>query len=406
MASLDVEIDLKDYIETQFVSNSATLKRIIGELKRKEKECNHALYDLLFMNHYKEFDEYISERPGRDHFYEILQQIFMFKYFLPEGKIPLTRKQIQNALGIQQARWSCDSENKDTYPVGQVKFNYYQELVPTYDSPFNRALMDYRKGGVLHEEKLYPEFLEKSEKEKLEKVFELLKDTVWYSYEEDVFLEMYHRRKPSNHFWIREPQNLYGEEIDVRYCNCFPLPESFANLCDIACLHNPELVFGALSSPTIVKYYIIHGKRPFHCQLATSESSKLNFKTADGNRTHLLSFWTHDMQHEALGNCSPDIALVRMNRKLSLFARKNLKDRAYVPLTAENIKEQFEDVNSILNLYIQHEKTSGEESTFLSITDEPGVWKNGRTQCFKGGNRKRTKRRTSKRYTRFVRLRQ
>ena len=400
MARLDDDVDLKEYIETQFISNSAILKHIIGQLKRKEKECNHTLYDLLFMNQYREFDEYISARPGRDHFYEILQQLFMFKYFLPEGKRPLTRKQIQNALGIQQARWSCDSENKDTYPVGQVKFNYYQELVPTYDSPFNRALMDPRKGGILHEAKMYPEFKIKSEEEKLEQVFELLKDTVWYSYDEDVFLEMYHRDSPSSHFWIKEP---YGE-TDVRYCNCFPLPESFANLCEIACLHNPELIFGVLSSPTIVKYYIIHGKRPFHCQLATPESSKLNFKTADRFRTHLLSFWTHDMQHEALGECSPHIVLVRMNRKLSTFARKNHKDREYVPLTAENIKEQFEDVNSILNLYIQHEKTSGEESTFLSITDEPGVWKNGRTQCFKGGNRKRTKR---KRYTRFVyRLRQ
>jgi len=65
MASLDDEVDLKDYTETQFVSNSATLKRIIGQLKHREVECNDTLYDLLFTNHYKEFDAYISQSRKR-----------------------------------------------------------------------------------------------------------------------------------------------------------------------------------------------------------------------------------------------------------------------------------------------------------------------------------------------------
>jgi hypothetical protein len=381
-------VDLSQYTETKFYSNSPTFKRMFGQLIDGLVKVNDTLYELLATNNYRGFDDYILKNEGRVNFLNILQQIFMFKYFLPSDKPPLTYKQIQNALGIQQARWSSDSENKNTYPLGNVHFHYYQELVPTYDSPFNKALMDYRKGGVLHKEKMYPEWKEKTEEEQLMKLFELLQDTVWYSYDKEPFLEMYKTGKPCRHFWIREPRVNYEDPPDeeLLYCNCYPLPESFSNLCEMACLHSPELIFGALSSPSIVKYYIFNEKRPFHCHLATENPSKANFTSADGANVHLLSFWTHDMQHEALGECSPDNVLDIMNRKLRRFATR--KKVPYIELTSENIKEQFEDAQSILNTYIETEKGNEEDETFLSVTDQPGVWSsNGRTKCFKGGKR-------------------
>ena len=402
LAALDV--DLTHYTETQFLSKSKILKDILGPLIRQEVELNSEMYDCLIKNDYRAFDQYVDAHPGIDNFYKILQQIFMFRYFLPEGKP--THKQIQNALGIQQARWSTDDENKDTYPVGKLTFHYYQERVPSYDSPFNEALMKPSHGGILQEAKLYPEFKQKSQPEQLQIVHELLRDTIWYSYEEEAFLNMYHRNTPCRLFWIREPLSLgkrKADADDVLYCNCFPLPESISNLCEIACLHNAELVFGSLSTPTIIKYYIMHGKRPHHCHLAKPTRSDMNLKNADGINVHLLNFWTHDIQHEALGECSPDTMLVRMNRKVGRFARS--KGVTNYVLTAENIKTQFEDEKSMLNQFIQDEKDSGTPvSELLSITDEPGVWENGRTPCFKGGKRtRRTKRSRSARYTRLVR---
>ena len=101
------KVDLTKYGETRYISKNKHLQKIFGELERGVA-VDGELHALITGNHFAELDEYIRAHPGPKEFHRILQQIFLFEYFVEP---PITRKQVQYSLGIQQARWSADPAN-------------------------------------------------------------------------------------------------------------------------------------------------------------------------------------------------------------------------------------------------------------------------------------------------------
>lgn len=397
------EVDLKAYRETEFVSKNLKLKDLFDQLVNGHVELNEPIHRALTTNNYKWFDEFVLAHAGIDNFYEILKQLFLFKYFLPYGMTPLTRKQFQNALGIQQVRWSTDAANTtNTTTVAPLTMHVYQDFVTDPHGVFNRKLIGegYMGGGILRRDKMYPEFAAKSAEQQREDVTRALQDTIWYSFSKDDYLRFY---ASQDIFWLKADNDatdpargLSSSEAERLPFNYFPLPEMMWNLSDMACFHTPELIFGVLTAQTLTKFIVRNSTRPYHMHLA-GERPNLNLQEADGVKVMIEMFWTHDMQHERLGNCEPETNFRFLNEKLTRFCRYRGIDCTEV--TAENIQNEFENPESVLNKFIDsHRNAEGQKvsvNSFLLMNDEPAPWY-GRPPRF-GGTKRRARHRKSRR---------
>ena len=265
LKGITCEIDLKQYAECVFVSGNVKLKNIFRDLQDGKVVCNDEMYDLLVSDNYRQFDAFVMDRAGIDNFWDILQQIFLFEYFLPQDKRKLTRKQIQNALGIQQARWSTDPANvdRDERILRPVRFVYYEDVVASPDSLMNVEicrLMRYKYYDERYRDQKNRSTYDLQDSLK-KKVYNLLRKTVWYIFDDHDFLDTV---TPKG-FWFSIPGG------HKREYNLYPLPESFNTLCDLMCFHNFDLVFGTFSGYSMLKYYLFQEKRPMNCHVTVKQ---------------------------------------------------------------------------------------------------------------------------------------
>jgi len=125
----------KDCLETKYVSRNPDIKQLFREINESVQEGSILindmdLYQIIRENNWRAVDRYIQSHSGKDKFYRILKELLIYKYFLPESQ-QISRKQMQNAMGIQQARWVNDPENTyicPTYNLKGVSFKLWEEI--------------------------------------------------------------------------------------------------------------------------------------------------------------------------------------------------------------------------------------------------------------------------------------
>lgn len=345
------DVDLTKYAETRYLSKNKTLKRIMSQIEKGEVEKDEEIYSLISTNNYQGFDAYIRAHPGAQNFFRILQQIFLCEY---SGII--NRKQVQNSLGIQQARWASDDENcakiiyNKTFPtlsytIVGTDFIYWQDI------PHNIQLT------ILNE--LYKMIKQRMYKGSLEQLNNALNFTIWYRVTDS-------RARNTGGSW----------QFSVPY---FPIPETFREINLISCIHVPELIFGTLSSQTLTKYIMTYQKRPYICHLPESKGNLCNVHFVN---YQIFEIWYHDFFHSTSGHCE------------SIFSFLNMRARKFVEgwndVTEENIMEQLSDPTSKLNALFDLAKTNEEvNGLFRAINDNGYLFsKNNKPPHFGGKKRK------------------
>ena len=359
------EVDLTKYAETRYLSKNKTLKTIMSQIEKGQVTKDEEIYQLISTNNYQGFDAYVRAHPGRQEFFRILQQILLCEY---SGVID--RKQVQNSLGIQQARWACDDENcaklisNKTYPtlsytIAAVDFNYWQDI------PADSQLRILNELYDMIERRMY----ERSR----EQLNNALNNTIWYRVTDT--------RRNSGGSW----------QFSVPY---FPIPETFREINLIACIHVPELIFGTLSSSTLTKYIMTYQKRPYICHLPESKGNLCNVHFVD---QPIFSIWYHDFFHSKNGDCDP------IYYELNYQAKKFIKD--WDDITEENIIERLSDPTSQLNDLFKMAKTNPEVDNIFRPLNDNGLLLSTKNKVSSFGGKKRKSKgktkRKSKRNTKF-----
>jgi len=372
--------DITKYRETQYISKNKELQRLFAELE-SGVAVDDEVYTLIRGNHFAEFDAYIRAHPGSKEFYRILQQIFLLEYFL---ETPITRKQVQNALGIQQARWAVDPENcqknirgGNSYMVDDVKFHYFETLPEEMQRVIVYTLHNDIKRALHEEETITKEDLPA-----------ILRHTIWYG------VITTPQREGSLGSWagFKNRALKWSEINDIKDpISYYPLPESLQPLSRHYCLYVPELVFGLLSSPALTKHIILHQKRPYNAHLPSTSSNLCN---VHGNTHHLLQIWFHDYSHSSSSLCSS---------AYTSFARSMLGD-----VTEETIQAMLMDPTSELSKIIELEKENEKQKKytfFTPLNDTAVVWTR-RPPSFEGQlkRKKRTKKHRGQPKTRGTRM--
>ena len=373
-------VDLKKYAETRYLSNNSDLKIILGQLEQGSVAFDESVYNMLKTNNYRDFDEYVRANPTGDKFFKILQQILMYEYFIPETE-RINRSQVQNALGIQQARWSTDSENcnkivtetnaekiTSSYSVEDVILYYWQEIDETVKTLILNDLLGYIK------DKRYPG-------NDINSINECLNGTIWYKL-------ITNPPKASSSRWFGFPKAGYEEE------RFFPIPETIRNLSLVSCIYVPELAFGTIGSPTLTKHMIVYKKRLYSCHLP---KSKRNLCFIHNFQQPILKVWFHDFYHSKNGDC---------NANYDFFNEAFHKYKpSAVRITPDNIMEQIEnpesDLNDYINLISRQERLISRIparpdkqylNPFMQLNDRGATW----TEIPSFGGRKSKKRRKRK----------
>ncbi len=271
----------KNYVATQYASKNKDLIRILSELINDEfVDKDKTLYSFIQEYKWKELDKHIQNLPGKKNFWLILQQLFYFRYFLPDSE-KITDKQFEISMGIQQVRWMNDDENCKTmklYEVKGVDFLYWDEIPNKEQEIIVDQVFDKIRGKMF------------AGKEK-DDIYNLFKGTVWY----DVNLEKQGDRVNAGSW------KGFGSKNYI-----YPIPETI-NLSTIACVYSPILLFGALSDASLLKYIILNGKRPY---IAHLPDYRLNLCDVHGFTHCICAGWYHDFHHSTSGNCSDRIKLL------------------------------------------------------------------------------------------------
>jgi len=349
------DVDLTKYAETRYLSKNKTLKRIMGQIEKGEVARDEEIFSLISTNNYQEFDAYIRAHPGREQFFRILQQILLFEY---SGII--NRKQVQNSLGIQQARWACDDENcaklisNKTFPtlnytIVAVDFTYWQDIPKDIQSTILNELYD------MIEIRMY--------EPSCKQLNDTLNNTIWYLVRDT--------RRNSGGNW----------KFSVPY---YPIPETFREINLIACILVPELIFGTLNSATLTKYIIMYQKRPYICHFPESKGNLCNVHFVDQS---IFAIWYHDFFHSKNGGCG------LIYGGLNYQAKSFIED--WDDITEENIIERLNDPTSQLNALINLAKTNPEVDALFRFLNDNGMLLNDKPPSF-GGKKRKSKGKTKR----------
>ena len=351
MAALS-RVDLTKYRETIYVSRNVQLQHLLGELENGRITVDDELYTLIKGDHFAELDAYIRAHAGADQFHRILQQFFLFRYFVEDR---ISRKQMQTALGIQQVRWASDPENchsiikgSFSFEVRDTVFYYWEDIPPAKQAMITRELHKQIKDRLLQGETITEETLP-----------EVLRRTIWYS----VSTESKYNGLLGSWAGYATPK-ITREEIEysLEPLCYYALPVTYQHLTKHYCIYAPELLFGSLSSPSLTKHMILNQTRPYNCHLPNSRS---NLCSVHGNAQHILQIWFHDFHHARSGGCS---LAYRFHPLQSL-----LKER----LTQENIKALLADPTSELSQLMEVEKAkeaSNQYTLFQPLNDTGALW--------------------------------
>ena len=353
-------IDLTKYTETRYLSKNKNLKMLMSQIEKGEVAKDEEIYSMISTNNYEGFDDYIKRHPGAQQFFRILQQILLCEY----SEI-IDRKQTQNSLGIQQARWACDDENCAklisskfsylNYSIVAVEFNYWQNI------PENIQLT------ILNE--LYEMIRERMYEGLREQLNHSLNNTIWYL--------VTNSKSKSGGNW----------QFSVPY---FPIPETFRELSLISCIHVPELIFGTLSSATLTKYIMTYQKRPYICHLPESKGNLCNVHNVT---LPIFEIWYHDFFHSKSGSCS------------AMYGFLNIRAKNFIEgwddITEENIVERLSDSTSNLNALFDLAKTNAQVDQIFRVINDTGLLLSDKHNPphFGGKKNKRTKRTTKRKRT-------
>ncbi len=277
---------LTKFNETRYVKNNINLQHIFDALESRSFISNTIIQDIIENNKWKMFDAYCADNIGIDNFWSTLQNIFYLHYYLQS----ITFLQFQKALGIQQARWSVDSENTfqaslldslKPKAVNELYFLYYD----TIEFTLFQDIDDEQKIYILNE---------------LSDALDLdyyalqthLHDSIWYNVsgrEDDL-----------------EGQNVFGTG---KY---YGIPASY-DFSALTCTHQPTIVFGSLSARTMVDFIIDHNKRPYAGHLPGSKSNLYNFDDVEAG---ILCNWYHELFHQKRSKeCNVFRTIRRVTRK-------------------------------------------------------------------------------------------
>ncbi len=274
--------DLKtDFLETMFLSKNTKLIEIIHRIVDGKVVIYDWLYRIIKAGNWKALDAFILAHHGKAAFFAILEQFFLFKYFLAEGE-SITRKEFEIAMGIQQVRWMVDPENcrmkgdisengriLTNYEVKHAEFYYWQDISDDEKTIISRQInemIEYRLTKPIdYNIKFY--------------------NTVWYK-----VLFTKDGKKINAGTW-----SGYGSERDY-----YPIPETL-NISDITCVYQPKLVFGSLSDVSLLKFMINYGQRPY---IAHVPDSKSNLCDVHGLTHAIVAGWRHDIHHSRIGGCT------------------------------------------------------------------------------------------------------
>lgn len=290
--------DLKtDFIETMFLSKNENLKEIIRGIVDGEVEKDDMLYGLIKAGNWKGLDAFILEHTGQAAFFMILQQFFLFKYFLPNKDDSITRKEFEIAMGIQQVRWMVDPNNCRIKKV----FDKNETTIINYKHDNGRILTNYR---VENADFCYWQDIPEDERTIISRQIneiiirrlsnppidynKIFVNTVWYK-----VLFTKNGKKTTAGSW-----SGYGSEEDY-----YPIPETL-NISDIACIYQPKLVFGSLSDFSLLKFIINYGQRPYIAHVPDSTS---NLCDVHGLEHAIVAGWRHDIHHSFNGDCTTDV---------------------------------------------------------------------------------------------------
>jgi len=377
MAALEKRVDLTKIEEFRYLPKRHEMydvcQSIIGELMDGSVHLEHEIYSLLSTNNYREFDAYIRGNPGKRNFIRILQQILLYEYFTEK---PLTRKQIQNALGIQQACWAVDDDNCSK----QIKDPHYNYTVLTTEL----VIWEEIDPGVreLIVNGLYEEIRERLYEDNKKRIHDSLSETLWYTVTTDP-------PKSTERGWFPYPQN----DSDIKY---FPLPETLRNLTLISCIYIPVILFGTLSSPTLTFYMMKHKKRPYtgHLPIGT------NLCSVHASAHTIFEIWRHDFHHSKTGSCR--IGFKELNRELQAIfpGSPSITNEA-------DLQSELDNPESALNKFIKmvkederenHAKIRFYHNYFSNVNDSGMLWTENPIPSFGGTKRMKRKKRKSKKH--------
>lgn len=365
---------LTNFNETRYVKNNINLQHIFDALANAPSRelsvplesrnfiSNTIIQNIIENNEWKEFDTYCAKNIGIDNFWSTLQNIFYLHYYLQS----ITFLQFQKALGIQQARWSVDSENTfqasllhslKPKAVNELYFLYYD----TIEFTLFQDIDDEQKIYILNE---------------LSDALDLdyyalqthLRDSIWY--------------KVSGREDDLEGHNVFGTG---KY---YGIPASY-DLSALTCTHQPTIVFGSLSARTMVDFIIDHNKRPYAGHLPESKSNLYNFDDVEAG---ILCNWYHELFHQKKSKgCDVFRTIRRVTRKRTLSVKGTkgaLKKRE-----KSCDPKLFENKLITRDLWKTPEVSDClTETLSLELTDEGDIFE----QYNRGGKKRRTKRRIMK----------
>lgn len=275
ISSFNVESTLKTYIETRYTYKNRDLQRIVYEIEMRQFIPNSDIERIVRNEQWKDFDKYCKNHYGIEHFWSTLQNLLFLHYYTP---IKITFTMMQIALGIQQARWSVDPENvyqqkltRELKPkdINDMYFLYYSDIEFT----LFQDIESEQKYMILVElaTDLHLEY---------ETVEHHLQNTIWYT--------------------VSGKEGDDGGKSIFGSASCYGIPASY-DFSTLTCIHQPAIVFGALTSRTMVKFILSDNKRPYAGHLPGSASNLYDF---DDIEAGILPNWYHDLFHQKKGaNC-------------------------------------------------------------------------------------------------------
>ncbi len=342
-SSFNVESTLKAYNETRYTYKNRDLQRIVNEIEMRQFIPNSEIERIIRGEHWKDFDNYCKNHYGIEHFWSTLQNLLFLHYYAP---VKITFTMMQIALGIQQARWSVDPENayqqkltRELKPkdINDMYFLYYSDIEFT----LFQDIESEQKYMILVElaTDLHLEY---------ETVEQHLQNTIWYTV--------------SGNEGDEGGKSIFGS------ASCYGIPASY-DFSTLTCIHQPIIVFGALTSRTMVRYILSENKRPYAGHMPGSASNLYDF---DDIEAGILPNWYHDLFHQKKGaNCDVATSVQRVadncrKTKEELFGTVDIKHADWLnnPVVNECLTEPLSlELTDNGDIYQTYSKKGGKKKS-------------------------------------------
>jgi hypothetical protein len=339
---------LRQFIETRYVSDNQNLQRIFLEIEAGSFRKNAEIEHLIRNNQWREFDQYCQLYSGIDYFWITLQNLF-YLYYYDDPKIDF--KQMQNALGIQQAQWSVDPSNEFKHFLDQTEYPQYlqgssiENISSFHYSQINFTLFDDMNEKEKRYLKDYFSYFLVGKRAvdgtivpyTKEFVETQLKGSIWYKvlYDNPKFsfkqLNDKVKQVKRNMDEMKKHEVIFDEKQEKDYqfvssftgftskdvqligaynINCYSIPSTY-DFSKFTCFHQPTIVFGQMSPPSLINFIIKENKRPYAGHLPGAKSNLVKFDDRNGD---ILANWVHDFEHQrSLRDCSLDYSIQKIN---------------------------------------------------------------------------------------------